>query len=164
MTWVGRLRRICPIAAISVEVVKFDTQLMEHAEISGVEYQQGTLQGYEVREYLLEKWGRMCAYCDAKGVPLQIEHVYPRSRYGESRVGSLTLACASCNDKKGTQEITEFLKDDPVRLAHILVQLKHPLKDAAAVSPNTTVAHAICQRSIGSMLRVWAGVRLQCWR
>jgi hypothetical protein len=34
-----------------VELVKFDTQLMEHAEISGVEYQQGTLQGYEVREY-----------------------------------------------------------------------------------------------------------------
>ena len=70
MTWVGRLRRACPIAAISVELVKFDTQLMEHAEISGVEYQQGTLQGYEVREYLLEKWGRQCAYCDATGVPL----------------------------------------------------------------------------------------------
>ena len=31
---------------------------MENAEISGVEYQQGELQGYEVREYLLEKWGR----------------------------------------------------------------------------------------------------------
>jgi 5-methylcytosine-specific restriction endonuclease McrA len=134
MTWVGRLRRACPIAAISMELVKFDTQLMEHAEISGVEYQQGTLQGYEVREYLLEKWGRQCAYCDAKEVPLQIEHVYPRSRYGESRVGGLTLACASCNDKKGTREITEFLKNDPVRLARILAQMQRPLKDAAAVN------------------------------
>ena len=134
MTWVARLRRICPIAAISVEVVKFDTQLMEHAEISGVEYQQGTLQGYEVREYLLEKWGRQCAYCHAQRVPLQIEHVYPRSRYGQSRVGGLTLACAHCNDKKGTQEITEFLKNDPERLAHILVQMQRPLKDAAAVN------------------------------
>ena len=134
MTWVGRLRRACPIAAISVEMVKFDTQLMEHAEISGIEYQQGTLQGYEVREYLLEKWGRTCAYCDAKGVPLQIEHVYPRSHYGESRVDALTVACASCNDKKGTREITEFLKHDPERLAHILAQLKRPLKDAAAVN------------------------------
>jgi hypothetical protein len=87
-----------------------------------------------VREYLLEKWGRQCAYCDAKGIPLQIEHVYPRSHYGESRVGSLTLACASCNDKKGTQEITEFLKDDPERLAHILAQMPRPLRDAAAVN------------------------------
>ncbi len=134
ITWVGRLRRVCPIAAISMELVKFDTQLMERAEISGVEYQQGTLQGYEVREYLLEKWGRKCAYCDAKGVPLQIEHVYPRSQYGDSRVGRLTIACDPCNDKKGTQEITEFLKNDPERLAHILAQMKHPLKDAAVVN------------------------------
>ncbi len=134
VTWVGRLRRVCPIAAISMELVKFDTQLMEHAEISGVEYQQGTLQGYEVREYLLEKWGRKCAYCDAKGVPFQIEHVYPRSKYGESRVGRLTIACDPCNDKKGTQEITEFLKNDPERLAHILAQMKRPLKDAAVVN------------------------------
>jgi len=134
MTWVGRLCRVCPLAAISMELVKFDTQLMEHAEISGVEYQQGTLQGYEVRAYLLEKWGRKCAYCDATGVPLQIEHVYPRSHSGESRVGRLTIACAPCNDKKGTQEITEFLKNDPERLAHILAQLKRPLKDAAGVN------------------------------
>jgi 5-methylcytosine-specific restriction endonuclease McrA len=134
ITWVGRLRRVCPIAAISMELVKFDTQLMERAEISGVEYQQGTLQGYEVREYLLEKWGRKCAYCDAKGVPLQIEHVYPRSQYGDSRVGKLTIACDPCNDKKGTQEITEFLKNDPERLAHILAQMKRPLKDAAVVN------------------------------
>ncbi len=134
VTWVGRLRRVCPIAAISMELVKFDTQLMEHAEISGVEYQQGTLQGYEVREYLLEKWGRKCAYCDAKGVPFQIEHVYPRSKYGESRVGRLTIACDPCNDKKGTQEITEFLKNEPERLAHILAQMKRPLKDAAVVN------------------------------
>jgi 5-methylcytosine-specific restriction endonuclease McrA len=134
MTWVGRLRRVCPLAAISMELVKFDTQLMEHAEISGVEYQQGTLQGYEVREYLLEKWGRKCAYCDAKGVSLQIEHVYPRSKYGESRVDRLTIACDHCNDKKGTQEITEFLKNDPERLAHILAQMKCPLKDAAVVN------------------------------
>ena len=54
LTWVNRLRRCCPIAAISMELVKFDLQKLEHSEISGVEYQQGTLVGYEVREYLLE--------------------------------------------------------------------------------------------------------------
>jgi hypothetical protein len=26
-------------------------------------YQQGTLFGYELREYLLLKWGHACAYC-----------------------------------------------------------------------------------------------------
>jgi RRXRR protein len=37
LTWGQRLRRWCPIAALSQEVVKFDMQLMQDAEISGVE-------------------------------------------------------------------------------------------------------------------------------
>jgi hypothetical protein len=50
-TWVDRLSRYCPISALSQELVKFDTQAMSNAEIEGVEYQQGELAGYEVREY-----------------------------------------------------------------------------------------------------------------
>jgi RRXRR protein len=56
VTWVRRLLRLCPVAAISQELVKFDLQQMEQSDISGVEYQQGTLFGYEVREYVLVKW------------------------------------------------------------------------------------------------------------
>jgi hypothetical protein len=55
LTWVQRLQRLCPISALSQELVRFDTQLMQNPEIAGVEYQQGALAGYEVREYLLEK-------------------------------------------------------------------------------------------------------------
>jgi RRXRR protein len=55
---------------IVVETVRFDTQLLVSPEIDGVEYQQGTLYGYELREYLIEKWGRKCAYCDAQNLPL----------------------------------------------------------------------------------------------
>jgi hypothetical protein len=62
MTWVQRLARVCPIANMSLEHVKFDMQALENAEISGAQYQQGTLAGYETREYLLEKWGRKCTY------------------------------------------------------------------------------------------------------
>ncbi len=43
LTWVKRLMRLCPISALSQELVKFDLQRMENPEISGVEYQQGTL-------------------------------------------------------------------------------------------------------------------------
>ncbi|GCE07833.1 hypothetical protein KDAU_51620 [Dictyobacter aurantiacus] len=63
MTWVRRLARYAPIQTISQELVKFDPQLMENPEIAGTQYQQSALAGYEVREYLLEKWGRQCAYC-----------------------------------------------------------------------------------------------------
>ena len=41
LTWVARLRRYAPIGAISQELVRFDMQVMQDAEISGVAYQQG---------------------------------------------------------------------------------------------------------------------------
>src|SRR5438132_86277 len=73
MTWVGRLSRYCRIIAISQELVRFDTQLLQHPEIRGIEYQQGELAGYEVRAYLLEKFQHKCAYCQRTDRALQIE-------------------------------------------------------------------------------------------
>lgn len=130
MTWATRLRNAAPIASISLELVRFDTQLMQNAEISGVEYQQGELAGYEVREYLLEKWERKCAYCGKKDTPLQIEHITPQARGGSHQVSNLTLACHDCNQRKGAQTAAEF------GYPNVQKQAKAPLKDAAAV--NTT--------------------------
>lgn len=127
-TWFVRLFKLAPLAGISMELVRFDTQLMQNAEISGVEYQQGALAGYEVREYLLEKFGRKCAYCGAKDCALEIEHIVPKSRGGSNRVSNLTLACHGCNQRKGNKTAEEF--------GHPAVQkqAKQPLKDTAAVN------------------------------
>jgi len=88
LTWVVRLRRLAPIGALAQELVKFDTQLIENPEINGTEYQQGALAGYEVREYLLEKFARRCAYCGATNIPLEIEHIIPKARSGTDRVSA----------------------------------------------------------------------------
>ena len=133
-TWVKRLMALCPIDALSLELVKFDLQQMEHPEISGMYYQQGTLWGYEVRAYLLEKWGRTCAYCDTQGVPLQVEHIQARAHGGTDRISNLTLACETCNLAKGTQDVHVFLAHDAVRLERLLQHTKTPLKDATAVN------------------------------
>ncbi|WP_048895068.1 RNA-guided endonuclease IscB [Limnospira indica] len=134
MTWVHRFRRLAPVGRITQELVRFDLQLMENPEISGVEYQQGELQGYEIREYLLEKWGRTCAYCGAQNVLLEVEHIQPRSKGGSDRVSNLTLACHSCNQAKGNGDIRDFLSGQPDVLSRLLRQAKSPLKDAAAVN------------------------------
>ncbi len=134
LTWVKKLIRYCPITEISTELVRFDTQAMQNPEISGVEYQQGELAGYEVREYLLEKWGRTCAYCSAGDTPLEIEHILPKSKGGSNRLSNLTLACRPCNEKKGNQEIKQFLAYKPDLLARILLRAKQSLADAAAVN------------------------------
>jgi 5-methylcytosine-specific restriction endonuclease McrA len=134
MSWVGRLRRLAPVTGIAVERVRFDMQLLENPEISGVEYQQGTLTGYESRQYVFEKFGRHCVYCGAVDVPLNLDHVVPRSRGGSNRVSNLVPACIRCNEAKGNRPVEEFLARDPKRLAAIKSQLKAPLKDAAAVN------------------------------
>ncbi len=113
----AKLRELAPITAISVEHVKFDTQKMQNPEISGIEYQQGTLLGYEIREYLLEKWDRRCAYCDAEDVEFQVEHVHPKDLGGLDRVSNLALACSLCNTSKNNQPLTEFLARDAGRLS-----------------------------------------------
>lgn len=133
-TWVERLRKFTPIQAISQELVRFDMQLMRNPDIQGEEYQQGTLAGYETREFLLEKWGRHCVYCGIKDVPLQIEHIHPRAKGGSNSITNLTLSCEKCNIKKGTKDIKEFLRKDPSKLSKILIQAKRPLADAAAVN------------------------------
>jgi 5-methylcytosine-specific restriction endonuclease McrA len=133
-TWVERLMKFSPVAEIRQELVRFDLQQLENPEISGVEYQQGKLLGYEVREYLLNKWERKCTYCEIKDVPLQVEHVNPKAGGGTNRISNLCLACDKCNKKKGTLDIKVFLAQSPELLKKIQSQLKTPLKDAAAVN------------------------------
>lgn len=127
-TWVNRLQELCPIGYISYENAKFDTKLMRNPEISGIEYQQGTLQGYEVREYLLEKFGRKCCYCGKENVPLEVEHIIPKSRGGTDRIDNLCLACRDCNQRKGNQTAEEF------GYPHIQEQVKESLKDASVIN------------------------------
>ena len=133
-SWVERFRRLAPVTGISQELARFDLQKRENPDISGVEYQQGMLFGYEVREYLLEKGGRTCSYCGAENVPLEIDHVHPRSKGGSDRVSNLTLSCRACNQKKGNRPVEEFLAKRPDVLKRILSRAKAPLKDAAAVN------------------------------
>lgn len=109
LSFVRRMCRYLPVSGIATELVKFDSQKLQNPEVSGVKYQQGTLFEYEVREYLLEKFGRKCVYCGAEGVPLNIDHVVPRAKGGSNRVSNLVLA-------------------------RVRRELKTPLRDAAAVN------------------------------
>ena len=125
---VTKLRKMLPIVTISTEHAKFDTQLMQNPAIAGIEYQQGELLGYEIREYLLEKWKRKCAYCGKTGVPLEIEHIVPSSMGGSGRISNLAIACNDCNKKKGNKTAEEF------GYPEIQKQAKLPLRDAAMMN------------------------------
>ena len=101
-----RLRRWAPVVAVCQELVRFDTQQMEHPEGSGVDDEQGTLAGFEVREHLLCQWERRCAYCGAEGIPPNLDHIVPRSKGGTNRGSNLALARVPCNRERDDQELT----------------------------------------------------------
>ncbi|MEO3856846.1 RNA-guided endonuclease IscB [Acrocarpospora sp. B8E8] len=135
MSWVSRLTWWAPVRVIHFERVSFDTHALSAGRpLDGVEYQQGTLAGYEVRQYLLEKWGRACVYCGRENLPLQVDHLHPRARGGSNRISNLTLACRRCNQAKNATLVEEFLQDRPALLAQVVKRAKLPLRDAAAVN------------------------------
>lgn len=156
-SWLKKLINRAPISECHIETVRFDTQKMLNPEISGIEYQRGELFGYEVREYLLEKWGRQCAYCNKKDVPFEIEHIHPKSLGGSNRISNLTIACHDCNQKKGKIPVEKFVKDK-TKLNKLLAQAKAPLKDAAAVN-STRYAIGKVIKAFGLPTQFWTGGR-----
>jgi 5-methylcytosine-specific restriction endonuclease McrA len=156
-SWLKKLTNRAPISECHIETVRFDMQKMQNPEISGVAYQRGELVGFEVREYLLEKWGRKCAYCDKQDVPFEIEHIKPKSLGGSNRVSNLTIACHACNQKKSNTPVERFVKDKS-KLNKLLAQAKAPLKDAAAVN-STRFAIGEMIKAFGFPTDFWTGGR-----
>ncbi len=154
LTWVARLRTWCPIAALSMELVTFDTALMQDPTLHGEAYQWGTLWGFEIREYVLLKWNHRCAYCGATNVPLELDHVIPRSCGGSDREGNRVPACHKCNQRKGSHSLQEFLQARPAVLHRIQAHLKTPLAGAAAVN---TLRWALYERLQATGLPVEVG-------
>ena len=134
MRMVDTLRRIYPISSISIERNKFDPQLMQNPDISGVEYQRGTLFGWQVRAYVLERDGGRCAYCRCGNVQLELDHVIPRAT-GSDRVDNLVACCRDCNVKKANQPVEQFLADQPELLKLVLDRLQRSnLANAAHIN------------------------------
>ena len=97
---IHKLSKSLPISKIVVEIASFDTQKMANALIEGVEYQHGTLFGYETKQYLLtvhkHKYVRFAQrllreppYCGGLSGDniLQVEHIHPQSKGGSHKVG-----------------------------------------------------------------------------
>ena len=157
-TWYDRLLDRVPITETHIETVRFDTQAMQRPGIEGVEYQQGDLVGYELREFVMLRGGHQCAYCGAKDVPLQVDHVRPRSKGGSNQVSNLVPACAPCNVRKNAQPVEVFLADRPEVLARVKAQLKSPLTDAAAMNA-TRYAIGNVLKEVGLPVSFWSGGR-----
>lgn len=169
ITWVCRLILASPVSSIVVEKVSFDTQQLRHPDIQGKEYQQGTLAGYRIRDYLLYRYNHTCQYCQgaSKDPILQWEHVIARSRGGSDSIDNATLSCRTCNTHKGHKSLSVWrglLMMAPTALGRAQVRgvdrvaqgLRPSLRDAAVVSVcNTKLIRSI--ESIGLLTTTGPG-------
>jgi hypothetical protein len=130
----AKIRNLAPVGVLAAKTVGFDTQKIENPEISGVEYQLGTLHGSEIRKNLLEKWARKCVCCGQENVPLQAEHIVQKASGGSCCLANLALACPDGNRKKADQKLKIYLKLKPEAAEKIFKQVTASLKDVAAVN------------------------------
>ena len=119
----GILRQMYPISNIRLERNKFDPQLMVNPDINAVEYQHGTLFGWQVRAYILDRDGSRCVYCRRRNVRLELDHVRPRA-VGSDRVDNLVACCRDCNIQKSNQHISQFLARQPDLFKRITERLQ----------------------------------------
>lgn len=48
-------------------------------------------------------WQYGCAWCGARGVKLEVDHIIPIARGGKHHVSNVVFACRSCNSKRGAR-------------------------------------------------------------
>ncbi|MDR3155159.1 MAG: RRXRR domain-containing protein [Deltaproteobacteria bacterium] len=65
----ARILRLAPLPGFPADTARFDAQRKRNPDISCVEYRQGELQCYEVLQYLREREGGKCAYCEKMAGP-----------------------------------------------------------------------------------------------
>jgi hypothetical protein len=92
---------ILPITKIIIETAKFDIQKIENPDISGVEYQQGDMYGYQnMRAYLMAREKGKCQLCTkefTKGNPSHIHHLKERIEEGSNRAKNLSILHKKCH-------------------------------------------------------------------
>ena len=159
-TWCLRLLRLSPLSHGTVETVRFDMQKMSNPDITGAEYQRGTLAGFELREYLLFRDQHTCQYCNGQSGDeiLNLDHTHPRARGGSNSVTNLVVSCRRCNEDKGNQLLSDWLAHSQTKtgalhrarvvgITQVMGGQSVHLRDAAAVNATRYKLVAVLKES-----------------
>ena len=99
---INRLKKILPITETNIEVANFDIQKIMNPDISGTDYQHGSLYGYQnMRSYLMAREQGKCQLCskDFKNQPSHIHHCKQRNEAGSNSPENLAILHKKCHEK-----------------------------------------------------------------
>lgn len=123
-----------PDYTLKVEINKFDMQKLVNPEISGTDYQKGSLYGYEnAKQFLLARERGICQLC-GKGYKendgWHIHHIIPRADGGTNKVDNLALMHKNCHIKgHKTGSIKKLKKPNQFIAAAMYNAVRYKLMD-----------------------------------
>ncbi|MHB9924631.1 RNA-guided endonuclease IscB [Clostridium botulinum] len=100
INWIEKFKSLLPNCNLTIEVGKFDTARLINTEIEGVQYQEGSLYGYEnIKAYLIARENNKCQICDKEydGNGWHIHHIKQRKDGGTNRVDNFALVHNQCH-------------------------------------------------------------------
>lgn len=145
---INNVLRILPGSCINVEVGKFDSQRLANPTISGVEYQRGTLAGWEnLKAYAKWRDGYKCRVCGKSlrtdpTVHLEVHHIRRRADGGSDTAENVVTLCHECHEAHHKGERKLKFRRPPVRKneAHMNAMRKYLENKVLQEFPGQTVA------------------------
>lgn len=99
---IRKIGNILPVRKVNIEVGSFDIQKLDNPDISGKEYQEGGLFGYNnMKSFLISREKGLCQLCGKeKGNDgWNVHHIKEKSKGGGDRESNLTLLHKKCHEK-----------------------------------------------------------------
>lgn len=95
---VHKMQKFLPITDVALEVNRFAFLLLEDPSISGVDFQNGSLKGFDNRDAAVyDLQDGKCLLC-RKEIE-HYHHIVPKSRGGSNTLGNIAGLCKSCHDR-----------------------------------------------------------------
>jgi 5-methylcytosine-specific restriction endonuclease McrA len=111
---INRLKQILPISDIVVEVGNFDIQKLNNPDISGKDYQQGSLYNYSnLKSFILTREKHTCQLCNKTNLKTnkwRLHHIIPRSKGGTDKPDNIALLHESCHNELHKRSLYKQLK------------------------------------------------------
>jgi hypothetical protein len=123
---IERLKKILPISKVIVETASFDTQKLNRPDITGEEYQQGEMYGFEnTRNYIFARENGTCQLCKKSDGKFQLHHITPRSKGGTDKPNNLALLHEGCHKKLHRDKLENTLPKNKQYKASIFMSVIH---------------------------------------
>lgn len=115
---IDKLKKLLPIKMVTVEVGNFDIQKIENPDISGIQYQQGSMFEYQnMRSFLMAREQGKCQLCGkefSKGNGSHIHHLISRNNGGTDREKNLALLHERCHKRLHKNKLFHLLKKNKI--------------------------------------------------